>query len=87
MLTRESLWSLLRGLLIALIGAALTYLTTWVAGTDFGPFTNLIVVGWSLAVNLIRQAIKDSLGLDPLNPLAPPETPTNPPREGEEFFR
>ena len=53
---KQDLISLAKGLGIALIGAALTYLTAWVTKTDFGTWTPIIVAFWSLAANIIRKS-------------------------------
>ena len=50
---------ILKGAGIASLGAVLTYLTTAIANIDFGEFTPLIVMGWSIVVNIIRKFIKE----------------------------
>jgi hypothetical protein len=66
-LTKADLVSMFKGLVIALIGAGLTYLTGWVTGHDFGSWTPLIVTVWSTVVNTLRKyfdaPIKDAIGL------------------------
>ena len=48
--------SLLRGALVAGLGAALTYLTANVGGVDFGSLPKEVVVaGMSVAVNYVRK--------------------------------
>jgi len=46
-----------KGLIIALLGAALTYLTTWISGYNWGVYTPVVVALWSVVVNLVRKAI------------------------------
>ena len=56
-LTKSDLLSLGKGLVIALIGAALTYFTGWITGHDFGAYTPLIVALWGTVANVIRKYI------------------------------
>ena len=56
----EDLKKLGKGMLIAVAGAALTYGSEWVAGTDFGMWTPIIVAGWSVTVNLVRKFVVDN---------------------------
>lgn len=44
-----------KGLLIAMCGAGMTYLSEIVLKIDFGVFTPMAVAGWSAAVNFIRK--------------------------------
>lgn len=44
-----------KGALIAGGGAALTYLSSWVSGTDFGVWTPIVVAGLSVLVNYFRK--------------------------------
>lgn len=53
---KQDLISLAKGLGIALIGAALTYLTAYVSKTDFGQWTPVIVVFWSVIANVVRKS-------------------------------
>ena len=43
------------GLLIAVIGAGLTYLTEMIPNVDFGSFSPLVVSAWSVVVNVVRK--------------------------------
>ncbi|MBI5071659.1 hypothetical protein HZB93_02065 [Candidatus Falkowbacteria bacterium] len=45
----------LTGLGIALVGAAMTYISGWITGVDFGAWTPLVVAGWSAITNLVRK--------------------------------
>jgi len=45
------------GGLIATAGAALTYLSEWVGGSDFGNMTPIVVVVLSVLVNAVRKLI------------------------------
>jgi hypothetical protein len=42
---------------VAAGGAALTYLTEYVSGTDFGAFTPVVVAGLSILANVLRKAV------------------------------
>ena len=55
--TKDDLYALGKGLIIALIGSALTYLTTYITGHDFGMWTPMVVAMWSVIVNAIRKLI------------------------------
>ena len=44
-----------KGAFIAGGGAALTYLSSWVSGTDFGVWTPIVVAGLSVLVNYFRK--------------------------------
>ena len=56
-LTKADLISLGKGLIIALIGAALTYLTAWISKTSFGEWTPFVVAFWGFVANIIRKYI------------------------------
>ena len=56
-LTKSDLLSLGKGLVIALIGAALTYFTGLITVHDFGAYTPLIVALWGTVANVIRKYI------------------------------
>ena len=49
--------SILKGLGIALLGSALTYLSANLVNADFGQYTYLIVPAASLIVNILRKVI------------------------------
>ena len=48
---------ILKGLGVAIAGAALTYISAAITGTDFGQATPVIVAGWSVAVNFLRKLL------------------------------
>jgi hypothetical protein len=48
------------GALIAVIGALLTYGTSWIASVDFGSLTPLVVAVWGIIVNIARKWISDN---------------------------
>jgi len=52
--------SVLKGLGIALGGAALTYLTSYFTQTNFGVYTPVVVAAWSVVVNFARKFIPDT---------------------------
>ncbi len=56
-LTKTDLVSLLKGLGVALVGAALTYLTAFVTGHDFGVYTPVVVMFWGFIANVVRKLI------------------------------
>jgi predicted membrane protein len=59
-LIKEDIKSLSIGLGITLTGAALTYITEYVAKADYGQYTALVVAIWALLANVIRKLITDS---------------------------
>lgn len=50
---------LAKGAGIAAAGAAVTYLAEWVAGTDFGDYTPVVVAAAGILVNVARKWISD----------------------------
>jgi len=56
-LTKADIIAMLKGLGIAIIGAALTYLTQWLTKTDFGQYTPIVMIVWSVVANAIRKLI------------------------------
>ena len=44
-----------KGLLIALTGCAITYLTDLIPSIDWGTWTPLVVAGWSFLANVVRK--------------------------------
>ena len=59
-LSKADLIKLGTGLGIAVSGAALTYLSQFMASTDFGVYTPVIVAGWGVVVNIVRKYLKDN---------------------------
>jgi hypothetical protein len=53
----ESARAVARGTLLAAAGAALTYLSVWVSGHDFGAWTPAVVAFWSVAANGLRKLV------------------------------
>lgn len=51
-LNNEDLKKIGKGLLIAIGGAVMTYLSEVVLKTDFGAYTPVIVATWSVIVNI-----------------------------------
>lgn len=51
----DNLVSILKGAVIAAIGAATTYLAEHLSGTDFGSLTPVVVAGLSVATNIVRK--------------------------------
>ena len=54
-LTKTDLTKVGKGVLVALAGATLTYLTEWAANTDFGSYTPVIVAALSILTNVVRK--------------------------------
>ena len=52
-----------KGLLIAAGGAALTYISEWAVGADFGILTPLVTAGLAVVINAFRKLVTD--GSDP----------------------
>lgn len=59
-LNREDAISILKGLIVALVGAALTYFSQVVAQTDFGQYTPIVVAIFSVIANVIRKWLEGS---------------------------
>ena len=57
---KDDLKKLGKGMLIALAGAALTYGSEWVSGTDFGVWTPIVAAGWAVAANFVRKFVVDN---------------------------
>jgi hypothetical protein len=51
---------LLKGLIVAVVGAGLTYLTQWLSGQDFGTLTPMIVAGFGFLVNFLRKYLTNT---------------------------
>lgn len=58
-MNKEKLVSVFKGALIAAAGAALTYVTEFVSGTDFGSFGPIVAAGLAVLVNLLRKYAVD----------------------------
>lgn len=58
-LIKEDIKSLGIGLLITLAGAALTYLSEWVAKADFGEYGPIVVALWAFLVNFVRKFLTE----------------------------
>ena len=54
-LTKTDLTKVGKGVLVAIVGATLTYLTEWAANTDFGSYTPVIVAALSILTNIVRK--------------------------------
>lgn len=60
-----------KGMLIAVAGASLTYLSEWLGNVDFGIFTPAIVAGMSVLVAAFQKYLIDTT---PEEPDAPSES-------------
>lgn len=49
-----------KGAGVAAAGAALTYLTAWATGQDFGAFTPVIMAVLSVLANVVRKLATDT---------------------------
>ncbi len=54
-LNSEDIKSISRGLIIALVGAGLTYLSQVVVNVNFGTYTPLVVAGFGVLANIVRK--------------------------------
>lgn len=54
-MTADQIASVARGAAVAAAGAALTYLTQWVSGQDFGVYTPLVAAGLAVLTNVVRK--------------------------------
>ena len=52
-----------KGLLIALFGAILTYLTDLIPTIDFGVWTPMVMAFWSIVVNIVQKLLTNSSGV------------------------
>lgn len=53
----QDVQKILKGLIIALIGATLTYLSAVIVKVDFGIYTPLIVSFWSVIANTVWKIL------------------------------
>ena len=51
-----------KGLLIALCGAILTYLSDLIPTIDFGMWTPMVMAFWSIVVNIVQKLLTNSSG-------------------------
>jgi hypothetical protein len=51
---------LLKGLGVAVVGAGLTYLTSWITDQDFGTATPMIVAGFGFLANFVRKLLTNT---------------------------
>lgn len=59
-ISKADLISVAKGLGIAVAGAAATYLSTFIAGHDFGAYTPIVVALWSVVINFTRKYVPDT---------------------------
>lgn len=50
------------GLVVAMIGAGVTFITDKIPGWDFGQWTPVVAAGWATVANLIRKWLTDTSG-------------------------
>ncbi len=48
------------GLLVAIAGAVLTYVSSWIVNVDFGAYTPIIMAVWTTIANIARKYISDN---------------------------
>lgn len=58
-LNNPELVSIGKGLLITMLGAALTYITQVVTNHNFGQWTPVVMMVWTLVVNAVRKFLAD----------------------------
>jgi hypothetical protein len=58
-LNRSDLTSIAKGLGIAVAGAILTYVSSIITDIDFGQYTPLVVVVWSVVANVARKFLSE----------------------------
>ncbi len=58
-LNKEDLIKIAKGLLIATVGAVLTYLTDLIPKIDWGAFTPLVTAGFSVFANMVRKLVNN----------------------------
>ena len=51
-----------KGLLIAVFGAILTYLSDLIPTIDFGMWTPMVMAFWSIVVNIVQKLLTNSSG-------------------------
>jgi len=49
-----------KGLIIAVVGAVLTYGTETIPGVNLGSLTPIVVAGWSIVANFVRKWLSNS---------------------------
>ena len=54
---KQDLISLGKGLVIAMLGAGLTYLASYITNTNFGVYTPIVVAFGGLVINTARKAL------------------------------
>lgn len=54
-LSQENWLKVGKGVLIAMAGAGLTYMSEFASGVDFGMLTPVVVSAFSVAVNFLRK--------------------------------
>lgn len=64
-MSKDDILSILKGAGIAAVGAALTFLTQWASGTDFGPWTPLVVAALSVLANVLRKLSTNGTPISP----------------------
>ena len=56
-LNKQDLSKIGKGLLIAAVGAILTYVTDMIPNVDFGEWTPVVVAAWSVIANTVRKLL------------------------------
>lgn len=62
--SKADLIAVAKGLGIAVLGAALTYLASYISNTSFGVYTPIVVAVFSVVVNAIRKFIANTAPQD-----------------------
>lgn len=44
---------------VAIVGALLTYFSSWIVGQDFGSYTTVVMAVWTVIANIGRKWVSD----------------------------
>ena len=61
-LNKEDLNKIIKGAIIAIVGALLTYLSQVITTIDFGAYTPIVVAFWGIVVNTIDKYLRNNQG-------------------------
>lgn len=60
LLSKEDWLKIGKGALVAIVGALLTYFTTYFSGANFGQYTPIVVAVWSVIANICRKWLAEN---------------------------
>jgi len=55
---KKTVTKIVKGLLIVTVAIVLTYFLSYVAKTDFGAYTGLVVGLWSVIINVVKEYVE-----------------------------